>query len=517
MQMSRFMLCLALVAIGCSDEDSALKLGERASKAILASEGGTIALKSGATMEIPAGALAEDTTITITEVLGRGSENFRLGGLVMEPDGLVFAQPATVRLPLPAGWDPEQIPVVYYARGSDPTRVLPSGEQARVVEGDGGYYSEHSIHHFSCTAAATNCHAGTLKHIINTIEARGCADAEGAIFAAVKKKYSMELDKSDCASAGPDQIQAVLDIYFEDKGGWDPGMPMPAEKIQQALQATRAGRLVVLAFSDRAWGSRGGKHNFYPGGILYAHTAPLRLENDEVVIRNTIASANYELQTHFGGKVGGEVAISWPLSGLEELRSMQTGVMIETAACGEPDCLAYPDRNKWKMSIFNPVAGADYTADGGSKIKPRSVSWPSVRLYIERAPAGAPNLLVSQCPAGDDGGGEQPVSTTYAVWYTGNVLCWDAPQIHLTDQESFEMPELASSFEGGGTDSTTLVDKKLLQGGFATEDEARAWICPQFTGWRASYWCGRHDLIGEQRYWYAGSLGCDFSALPQVE
>ncbi|MCO6435650.1 MAG: hypothetical protein J5J06_01015 [Phycisphaerae bacterium] len=101
----------------------------------------------------------------------------------------------------------------------------------------------------------------------------------------------------------------------------------------------------------------------------------------------------------------------------------------------------------------------------------------------------------------------------FVVWYTGNVCCWGAPLLYISDRDSFEGTALRSSFPGGGIDPTELVVKVLLQAGFDTREDAQAWICPQFTSSSFHYWCGRHYQMGGVN-WQPGGLGCDLGGLP---
>jgi len=102
----------------------------------------------------------------------------------------------------------------------------------------------------------------------------------------------------------------------------------------------------------------------------------------------------------------------------------------------------------------------------------------------------------------------------YLVWYTGNVCCWGAPLMYIGTRESFEEPGSASSYPGGGIDPSVPVEKVEFQGGFASAEEARDWICPQFESTTFHFWCTAHYQLGGQN-WQPGSLGCDLSGLPE--
>jgi hypothetical protein len=68
-----------------------------------AATGGTVTLPGGAVIEIPAGALASDTTITIQQS-GGAAPTGAVGAVYdIGPSGTTFSQPVTVTLPVPAG------------------------------------------------------------------------------------------------------------------------------------------------------------------------------------------------------------------------------------------------------------------------------------------------------------------------------------------------------------------------------------------------------------------------------
>lgn len=67
--------------------------------------GGFVSSPGGATLEIPPGALAQDTVITLSEAVAPlPSALHPIGSVVRcDPDGLAFARPVGIHLPLPAG------------------------------------------------------------------------------------------------------------------------------------------------------------------------------------------------------------------------------------------------------------------------------------------------------------------------------------------------------------------------------------------------------------------------------
>ncbi len=102
----------------------------------------------------------------------------------------------------------------------------------------------------------------------------------------------------------------------------------------------------------------------------------------------------------------------------------------------------------------------------------------------------------------------------YVLWYTGNVSCWSAPLMYISTRDNFNQPDFAANYPGGGIDYTISLQKVELQGGFATVEEARAWICPQFETFFYHNWCSPHYLARGQ-WWLPGGLGCDLSGVPQ--
>jgi hypothetical protein len=72
------------------------------SVAVPAATGGTVTLSGGAAVQIPAGALATDTTVTVQQLAtaptGAVGAAYDLG-----PSGTTFSQPVTVTIPVPAG------------------------------------------------------------------------------------------------------------------------------------------------------------------------------------------------------------------------------------------------------------------------------------------------------------------------------------------------------------------------------------------------------------------------------
>jgi archaellum component FlaF (FlaF/FlaG flagellin family) len=92
----------ALALCACGDK---ARTQSQNGAAIIGSAGGTVTLTGGPTLTIPAGALAQDTTITI-QASTKATPGGALGAYYeFGPAGTTFTTPATVAFPVPAGTD----------------------------------------------------------------------------------------------------------------------------------------------------------------------------------------------------------------------------------------------------------------------------------------------------------------------------------------------------------------------------------------------------------------------------
>jgi hypothetical protein len=106
---------LAVVLAGCGDDDDDPARSSSAS-ATIGPAGGTINGPDGVQMVVPAGALTEDTTLTIARVKAgapAGPAGYSATTPIYEftPHGQVFARPVTLRMPYtaPAGADDARV------------------------------------------------------------------------------------------------------------------------------------------------------------------------------------------------------------------------------------------------------------------------------------------------------------------------------------------------------------------------------------------------------------------------
>jgi hypothetical protein len=103
----------------------------------------------------------------------------------------------------------------------------------------------------------------------------------------------------------------------------------------------------------------------------------------------------------------------------------------------------------------------------------------------------------------------------YVVWYTGNVCCWGAPLLYLSERSELDREASTCSYPGGGIDCTVPLERVVVMDGFATIAEAQAWVCPRIVSQSYHYWCGAHYQMDGQNWQPTGSLGCDLSGLPE--
>jgi hypothetical protein len=113
-----------------------LAAGDSESKTIDAADGGSITL-GNFRLEIPPGALSEDTEITVTDY----SEDAESPLYRLEPSGLEFAEPALARVTIPSEDAPEfdqgqlALPVVLLAQEGEPAEVIDAPTLRRSTDG----------------------------------------------------------------------------------------------------------------------------------------------------------------------------------------------------------------------------------------------------------------------------------------------------------------------------------------------------------------------------------------------
>jgi hypothetical protein len=158
-------LCLALV--GCGGGGGGAPQGPDTvdgSARVTAAAGGTVTLASGPTLQVPAAAVAADTTITIEQTgdtAPGGAPVFRF-----LPAGTTFANAATVTFPNPQGLSSA---TVYWSEPGSataftalPATVTADGIVAQVTHFSVGFVGAACAEGAAC-APSNPCHAGTIS------------------------------------------------------------------------------------------------------------------------------------------------------------------------------------------------------------------------------------------------------------------------------------------------------------------------------------------------------------------
>jgi len=153
MAMGTLAVVMALTWAACDSGDDGSEpktaAGDDVAQTVTAAAGGTVESPSGdAALVIPAGALPEDTEITIKGLDGAGLPSpADLGGAAYEfgPDGLQFTVPVTLSLTLADKVPSEKKAVLAVLDGDKWVEVTGSGEKDGVVSGAVTHFSTYVI------------------------------------------------------------------------------------------------------------------------------------------------------------------------------------------------------------------------------------------------------------------------------------------------------------------------------------------------------------------------------------
>lgn len=376
--MKRLALLLLAVNTTCASGPSAVT-------ATIGPEGGTIQTSNGLSLDIPQGALASTTTITLTPLSpSQLAAPGTIAGVRLEPDGLQFKVAATLKVPLPEAF-PLQSPPAELEFKTDPANAYPTG---RTVElSPDGKTAIFKVTHFSGRICASNCHAGTREYLRAKFAERGCCGAE--MDRLVTAKFPTVKLPTSCDMLGETAVQAMLDTYFDDVAGFDADDAIPSNVVPSLIAHLNSGRNVVIAFKQNVFGQREA-NGFYRA---VAHTAAIEMHNGEYQIRNAVVAGPQVLAA-----LGGTNLAWWPLKDLDGFRKAYQGVGVEMQACGKPGCL-----------------GPDGIDPGDPKyiylpLSTRMVPWNALRIYVEKSShaCSGRDLKPAACTSTDGGGGTTP-------------------------------------------------------------------------------------------------------------
>ncbi len=369
---------------GPSDENDSSDLSGAGSAHIVATAGGSVATTGGIELILPPGALPSDTTVTVIPVTPTASEGRGIVAVRIEPAGIVLNDTAIIEFPLPADWDPNDSPVLL-AFDTDPTYAGNTYTFAEVSTASKAPRARAKVMRLGGLICAENCHAGTIRSILDEFERRGCN--RDSVLARIEREFTgVDIPDDGCGHRSPENVQALLDTWFDDLGGWNAGDPVPADVLAQVAAAVRDGRSATVAFRKGAWGERGGEHGFLPATTSeFPHSAFLEVADGEVVIKNTVVVGNWKLALGLGGNT-----IRYPFDQINEFREMRSGVPVEMEVCGSPGCLGDSTRNNYGINPF-------LNAPDPEK---RNQPWTAVRIYVEKDATAGGN------PCGESPDGE---------------------------------------------------------------------------------------------------------------
>ncbi len=350
--------------------------------------GGTITTANGISLEIPPGALSSNTEVKVIplKVADDNIGNLFVNGARFEPEGAVLGIPAVVRMPLPADWDGAHSPEIHEGKGNDPLKAIPTGRFAKVIGQPGAYVAEVGVSHFSTVILGRNCHKAAIRRVLSNLQGKGLSsfsiiDTLGQCYPAVNLNDIIRTVDTQTRfdGAGPKEVQAVLDTYFADLGGWEGISPpfayhaVPPDLLEKIRNMARKGRMVAFAFKSGPWGKRSGQELFFnPIPQEYPHTALLEVQpSGEVKIFNGLPTTNTGLMRYMR-EVRQTDAVEFRYSGegdgLNQFRMEEFFVPLEKDICGAKDCLNDPN-NGLGFQIEVPP--------------PRTYPWNSVRVYAQ--------------------------------------------------------------------------------------------------------------------------------------
>ena len=151
----------------------------------------------------------------------------------------------------------------------------------------------------------------------------------------------------------------------------------------------------------------------------------------------------------------------------------------------------------WDL-LGSPIATLTYRISNEARVLAASTSG-TVTLVVEARQIGTGRVLATATYTISIEGVPPREPDEYVAWYDPENTCWDAPSISVSLRTYF------------ASQSGSPVE---MQGGFATEQEARDWVCSQVQSRFQHAWCGSHMNIGgtyfRVPYWW----NCDYSNAP---
>ncbi len=228
---------------GPSPAEFAAEEDTRVSGMVSSATGGTLT-STGATLmtlDIPAGALPEDTEVSMT-LLSDRSEG-RYGVVAMfEPDGLELGAPATLTIILDPPLAPEEALRIVEMPSTDARVLLDTGLLAEVSED--GTAVRIPVEHFSASGYYVNCHAYSLRQIIQALtrptDQGGQGMSKEAIFGEMRGAVGNAWIKRKSGMSDDEYDEKVLHAYAD--------LQQKFEKLAQDDVKVQANEHELLAF-----------------------------------------------------------------------------------------------------------------------------------------------------------------------------------------------------------------------------------------------------------------------------
>jgi len=333
---------------------------------IIGTSGGSVKTENGITLTVPQGAIKEETAIKVTSLNGNDFGELGVIGAKLEPNGLTFDTPATIRFPLPADWPESESPIIYEASGIDPSNFFVDGISGKLTGNPGAYFCEVEISHFSSLGAARNCHAGTIDFLLDDFAARGCSFEEMTAHVTERfgNKFTIEkLEKTNEFNLNNIPLQCFLDTYFDDARGFEEGEPVSQSFINDLIGYLVLDKKQVVVAFDKKW-EDSNNDSFYDG---FSHSALLEIVDGKLKLRQSVSVKDNIIQQLI--EKNNKNVFWYPQEGeltadlINQFRETKTGVSLENELCtlDTPSCL-WPN----------------------IPLEKRSTPYPAVRFYVSK-------------------------------------------------------------------------------------------------------------------------------------
>ena len=257
-----------------------------------------------------------------------------------------FNNEVTLQFPLPADWDADELPAVYYSQDDNKSDFFLTGMTADVHGSPGSYKGEIPITHFSAWGLARNCHAGTIKYFFEDFEKADCDLTEMTLEVRDKWDSKFRVDPYDYNgdpeefSLGDVPLQSFLDIYFYKHSSFTLGEDITDAYLESLRQLMLVdGKRIAVGFNT-VWRDKNGD-GIYEG---FAHSAALEIVDGELKLRQSV-SVNEQVIQKVLMATGGDNVVYYPKHGeltgelFNIYRQARSGVLLEEAICGSVNCL----------------------------------------------------------------------------------------------------------------------------------------------------------------------------------